>query len=136
MILSIESTLGLIVASEEASAILEKHIPDTLSNPQIGQAMGMSLKAIASMPSGTITEEQLAAIAADLDAAQIAAVTKFKVGDRAKVQDRPGWPGGYKIADWEGEIVEVKEDPFGYVIMKADKTGYDMAFPEIELDKV
>jgi len=136
MILSIESTLGLILASEEAKAILEKHIPDTLSNPQIGQAMVMSLKAIASAPSGTITEEQLAAIAADLDVAQIAAVTKFKVGDRARVQDRPGWPGGYKIANWEGEIVEVKEDPFGYVIMKADKTGYNMAFPEIELDKV
>jgi len=30
----------------------------------------------------------------------------------------------------------VKEDPVGYVIMKADKTGYDMAFPENELDKI
>ena len=36
---------------------------------------------------------------------------KFKVGDRVKVTDRPGWPGGYKIAHWEGEIVEVKDDP-------------------------
>ena len=26
---------------------------------------------------------------------------EFKVGDRARVKDRPGWPGGYKIADWE-----------------------------------
>jgi hypothetical protein len=60
----------------------------------------------------------------------------LKVGDRVKVKDRPGWPGGYKIANWEGKIVEVKTDPAGYVIMKADKTGYDMAFPEQELDKV
>jgi len=61
---------------------------------------------------------------------------KFKVGDRAKVIDRPGWPGGYKIANWEGEIVEVKEDPKDYVIMKADKTGYNMAFPNHELEKI
>lgn len=63
-------------------------------------------------------------------------MSKFKVGDRVKVQDRPGWPGGYKIANWEGTIAEVKEDPVGYVIMKADKTGYRMAFPENELDKI
>ena len=61
---------------------------------------------------------------------------KFNVGDRAKVLDRPGWPGGYKIAHWEGEIAEVKEDPEGYVVMKADKTGYNMAFPETELEKI
>jgi len=61
---------------------------------------------------------------------------KFNIGDRAKVLDRPGWPDGYKIAHWEGDIVEVKEDPEGYVIMKADKTGYNMAFPENELEKI
>ena len=61
---------------------------------------------------------------------------EFKVGDRAKVLDRPGLPGGYKITDWKGEIVEVKEDPEGYVIMKTDKTGYNMAFPENELEKI
>ena len=60
----------------------------------------------------------------------------INVGDRVSVKDRPGWPGGYKIAGWEGEIVEVKDDPKGWVIMKADKTGYRMAFPEWELDKV
>lgn len=63
-------------------------------------------------------------------------MSKFNVGDRARVLDRPGWPGGYKIAQWEGEIVEVKEDPEGYVIMQADETGYKMAFPETELDKI
>ena len=61
---------------------------------------------------------------------------ELKVGDRVKVKDRPGWPGGYKIANWEGKIVEVKEDPKDYVIMKADKTGYNMAFPEHEVEKI
>ena len=63
-------------------------------------------------------------------------MAKFKVGDRARVKDRPGWPGGYKIAGWEGKIVEVKDDPEGYVIMVADKTGYRMAFHEDELEKI
>ena len=60
-------------------------------------------------------------------------MAKFIVGDRVKVLDRKGWPGGYKIANWEGKITEVKDDPSGYVVMKADKTGYDMTFSENEL---
>ena len=60
----------------------------------------------------------------------------FQTGDRAKVKDRPGWPGGYKIAGWEGEMVEVKDDPAGYIIIKADKTGYHMAFAENELEPI
>ena len=63
-------------------------------------------------------------------------MSKLKAGDRVRVLDRPGWPGGYQIANWEGEIVEVKEDPTGWVIMKAAKTGYNMAFPEHELEKI
>ncbi len=63
-------------------------------------------------------------------------MSQFKVGDRVKVKDRPGWPGGYTIANWEGEVIEVKADPAGYVIMKADRSGYGMAFPEYELEKV
>ncbi|MDD5093845.1 MAG: hypothetical protein PHV74_05630 [Dehalococcoidia bacterium] len=61
---------------------------------------------------------------------------KFKLGDRAVVSDRPGWPGGYEIAGWAGRIVEVKDDPKGYVILLADKTGYRMAFPESELQEI
>ena len=63
-------------------------------------------------------------------------MSELKVGDRVKVKDRPDWPEGYQIANWEGEIVEVKEYPQGYVIMKANKTGYNMAFPENELEKI
>jgi hypothetical protein len=63
-------------------------------------------------------------------------MAQFKVGDKVSVKDRPGWPGGYKIANWKGEVVEVKEDPTGFVIVKAEKTGYKMAFPENEIEKI
>jgi hypothetical protein len=63
-------------------------------------------------------------------------MAKFNVGDNAKVLDKPNWPdGGYKIANWQGKIIEVIENPVGYVLMKADKTGYDMMFHEKELEK-
>ena len=59
----------------------------------------------------------------------------FKLGDRVKVLDKPNWPdGGYKIANWEGTIIQVVEDPAGYVMMKADNTGYNMMFHEKELE--
>ena len=62
---------------------------------------------------------------------------KFNVGDRVKVLDKPNWPdGGYKLANWEGTIVEVIEDPAGFVINKADKTGYNMMFHEKELEQI
>ena len=62
---------------------------------------------------------------------------KFIIGDRAKVLDKRGWPdGGYKLANWEGTIVEVIENPSGYVLMKADKTGYKMLFHEKELEQL
>ena len=63
-------------------------------------------------------------------------MAKFNVGDRAKVLDKNGWPGGYKIANWEGKIVEVIDNPAGYVVMKADKSGYNMAFSENELFRI
>ena len=63
-------------------------------------------------------------------------MSQFQVGDRVRVKDRPGWPGDYQIANWEGQIVKVIDNPAGYVIIKADKTGYDMAFPEQELEKI
>ncbi len=136
MAFSIDSTLEEILADEEGKAVLEKLVPELLDRPQLERAMGMSLREIAPFVPEQLTVEALKAIAEGLGTPEINADSKFEAGDRAKVQDRPGWPGGYKIANWEGEIVEVKEDPAGYVIMKADKTGNDMAFPEGELDKI
>ena len=55
---------------------------------------------------------------------------KFQAGEKARVVDRQSWPEGYKIAGWTGQVVEVRDDPKGYVILLADNTGYRMAFPE------
>jgi len=64
-------------------------------------------------------------------------MAKFNFGDRVKVLDRPGWSdGGYKIGNWEGKIMRFKKDPVGWVVMKADKTGYNTAFPENELELI
>ena len=64
-------------------------------------------------------------------------MAKFNVGDRVKVLDKPNWPdGGYKIGNWEGTIVQVVENPAGYVMMKADKTSYDMLLHEKELEQL
>jgi hypothetical protein len=57
---------------------------------------------------------------------------ELKIGDRVRVKDRPN----YTLSGWEGEVVEVKEDPKGWIIIKADKTGYRMAFPESQLAKL
>ena len=59
-------------------------------------------------------------------------MAELKMGDRVKVKDRPN----YTLSGWQGEVVEVKIDPKGWIIIKADKTGYRMAFPESELDKL
>lgn len=58
-------------------------------------------------------------------------MSELKIGDRIRVKDRPS----YTLSGWEGEVVEVKDDPKGWIIIKADKTGYRMAFPESELEK-
>jgi hypothetical protein len=58
-------------------------------------------------------------------------MSELNVGDRIRVKARPD----YTLSGWEGEVVEVKEDPKGWIIIKADKTGYRMAFPESELEK-
>ena len=64
--LSIDSTLGALLADDAAKAVLEKHIPGISSNPQLDQAKGMSLKALAPMTQGMITDAIVDAIAADL----------------------------------------------------------------------
>jgi len=63
-------------------------------------------------------------------------VGRFRAGDGAGVKGRPGCPGGYNIANWEGTIVASKEHSAVYVIMKADKTGYDRTILEDELDRI
>ena len=64
--LTIDSTLGELMADPDAMAILQRLIPDIVSNPQITQATGMTLAAVAPYTEGALTDELLAAIAEEL----------------------------------------------------------------------
>ncbi|MEE8400462.1 MAG: radical SAM protein [Desulfobacterales bacterium] len=63
---SIDSTIGELLADEKARAILEKHVPGSTTDPEIDQAMNMTLKQAASHSQGQVTDETLKAIAEDL----------------------------------------------------------------------
>lgn len=66
MALSIDSKIGELLADEQAKAILEKYLSGLSNHPQLAMAMGMSLRAVAPMSQGMVTEEILQAIEADL----------------------------------------------------------------------
>ncbi len=66
MALSIDSTLGEILDDEKGKAVLEKHLPGVSANPAIAQAKGMTLKAIAPMSQGMISDDMLKAISEEL----------------------------------------------------------------------
>jgi len=59
-------------------------------------------------------------------------MAELQIGDRVRVREKTN----YTLSGWEGEVLEIKVDPQGWIIVKADKTGYRMAFPESELDKI
>jgi len=66
MAFSGDSKMSEILGNEEAKAILDKHVPGLSSNPQIGQAAGMSLKEVAGYAQAGISPEVLSALEADL----------------------------------------------------------------------
>ena len=60
-------------------------------------------------------------------------MANIKAGDRVRMKERPDWPmpGGYKLANSEGRVVEVTEEPEGYAKVLLDKnvTGIDARIP-------
>jgi hypothetical protein len=65
--LSIDSTIGEILADEQGRAVLAKYVPaDVLSSPQVEMAKGMTLRVMAPMSQGLITDEILQSIDDDL----------------------------------------------------------------------
>ena len=58
---------------------------------------------------------------------------EIKEGDRVKIKDRPDWPlpNGYKLANAEGTVFEIIDEPKGYVtvILDKDLTGIDTSVP-------
>jgi cytochrome c len=64
--LSTNSKLMDLFANEQAKAILEKHIPGLTTNPEVDQAMGMSLREVAPYAPDVFTEQVLKAVDEDL----------------------------------------------------------------------
>ncbi|WP_260610640.1 hypothetical protein [Sphingomonas sp. IC081] len=61
-----DSSIGTLLDNPATKAILQKYLPDLVSNPQIEMARGMTLKQIQSYSADTVTDEVLAKIDADL----------------------------------------------------------------------
>ena len=66
--LSLDSSLGALVANPEALAVLRRHLPGLPPASELGMAVDMTLKQLAAMAPDMITQEALAAIAEDLAA--------------------------------------------------------------------
>jgi beta-glucosidase len=64
--LGLDSTLQLLLANEEARAILSKHLPGLLDAPQLSMALGFTLEQVAGMAPAVFTAEVMQAIADDL----------------------------------------------------------------------
>jgi para-nitrobenzyl esterase len=63
---SASTPLGTLLDDPAAKAVLVKYIPDTVSNPQIDMARGMTLKDMQQYAPDTLTDATLAKIDADL----------------------------------------------------------------------
>ncbi len=66
MAFNIHSSIGKIMANEQAKAIVEKHLPGASTHPQLAEAWGMSLGEVASYPEAGISSAKLQALLADL----------------------------------------------------------------------
>lgn len=63
--LSADSTIGALVDNEDSKGVLEKHFPGISTNPALGQARALSLRAVKQFLPG-LTDEKLAAIDGEL----------------------------------------------------------------------
>ena len=71
-------------------------------------------------------------------------MAEIKVGDIVIVKDRPDWPSppGYRMANTEGEVYQVKEET-RFVMFRVKRSNIDvlepgttMVFPEEALEKI
>ena len=63
-----ETPIADLAATPETKAILDKDLPGLTAHPAFDQFKGMTLKALQPMSGGVLTDEQLAAVQAGLDA--------------------------------------------------------------------
>lgn len=64
--LSSDSTVGDLLEYAPAKAVLLKHIPEMVSNPQIDMAAGMTLRSLQAYSSDLLTDAKLAEIDTEL----------------------------------------------------------------------
>ena len=66
--LSVETTpIADLAANEATKAILDKDVPGLTAHPAFDQFKAMTLKALQPLSQGALTDEQVAAVQADLD---------------------------------------------------------------------
>ena len=65
-----DSPIEAIAASETGKAALSKHLPGVLEHPGYEQFKGLSLRALAPLSAGIITEEKIALLETELKAAK------------------------------------------------------------------
>lgn len=65
-----DSPIEAIAADPAGKAAFEKHLPDMLAHPAYEQFKGMSLRQLAPLSGGIITDEKIAAVEAELKAAE------------------------------------------------------------------
>lgn len=58
--------IGTLLDNPAARAVLQKHLPALVANPQFAQARGLTLKAVQAYAPAALPESKLAAIDADL----------------------------------------------------------------------
>ncbi len=70
MAFTLDTTFGQLMDSPQAKAVLEKHMPGVSTNPLVGMAKGMTLRAILSMPQAAqmgITTDKTEAVLAEIN---------------------------------------------------------------------
>jgi len=106
--LGLDSTLQVLLASEEARAILSRHIPGLLDAPQLSMALGFTLEQVAGFAPDVFTDEVMQAIAEDLAQLSPVAASNLPEPPRPTLWQRLL----AKLASWRarGEKREVKHD--------------------------
>ena len=64
------TTIGDLMANPATMAVLQKDLPELISDPRLPQAKGMTLKEVEPYSEGKIDDAKLAAVQKDLDAAK------------------------------------------------------------------
>jgi hypothetical protein len=70
MAYTLDTTVGTLLDDTGAVKILEKHVPGISSNPMIGMARGMSLKALLALPQAKqygVTEKMVNDVLAEIN---------------------------------------------------------------------